>query len=154
MTLEDPDGISREIKIAGRADRFDIHVNDDTAAAVIDYKNQKMKKIAQRAEHILNDPQLLIYARAANENPVAAHLPGRTVDQAEWVSLKAELDKGEAKNIRANAVEDMPTLMDQFSVQIEKDLNVLWARQSMQAFAPNSVCQYCEARGICRKGMW
>jgi ATP-dependent helicase/nuclease subunit B len=83
-----------------------------------------------------------------------AHLPGRRVEKAEWVTLKAELDKGEAKNIRANAVEDMPELMDQFSIQIEKDLNVLWARQPMQAFAPNSVCKYCEARGICRKGMW
>jgi ATP-dependent helicase/nuclease subunit B len=154
LTLEDPDGISRDIKIAGRADRFDIHVNNDAAAAVIDYKNQPMKKITKRAEHILNDPQLLIYARAANENPSASHLPGRTVEQAEWVSLKAVVDKGEAKNIRANAVEDMPNLMDQFSVQIEKDLNVLWARQPMQAFAPDSVCQYCEARGICRKGMW
>jgi ATP-dependent helicase/nuclease subunit B len=154
LTLEDPDGISREIKIAGRADRFDIHVNDETSAAVIDYKNQNMKKIAQRAEHILNDPQLLIYARAANENPIAAHLPGRQVDQAEWVTLKAELNKGEAKNIRANALDDIPHLMDQFSMQIERDLNVLWARQPMQAFAPNSVCQYCEARGICRKGMW
>jgi len=154
LTLKDPDGISRDIKIAGRADRFDIHVNNDAAAAVIDYKNQPMKKITKRAEHILNDPQLLIYARAANENPIASHLLGRTVDQAEWVSLKAVVDKGEAKNIRANAVEDMPNLMDQFSVQIEKDLNVLWARQPMQAFAPDSVCQYCEARGICRKGMW
>ena len=41
FTLEDPDGISREIKIAGRADRFDIHVNDETSAAVIDYKNHQ-----------------------------------------------------------------------------------------------------------------
>ena len=154
LTLEDLDGISREIKIAGRADRFDIHVYDDNAAAVIDYKNQSMKKITKRAEQILNDPQLLIYARAANENPVAAHLPGRSVIQAEWVSLKAVVDKGEAKNIRANAVEDIPNLMDKFSTQIEKDLNVLWARQPMQAFAPDSVCKYCEARGICRKGMW
>jgi ATP-dependent helicase/nuclease subunit B len=154
LTLKDPDGLIREINIAGRADRFDIHISDDTAAAVIDYKNQKMKKIKDRAEYILNDPQLLIYARAANENPIAAHLPGRTVEKAEWVTLKAELDKGEAKNIRANAVEDMPELMDQFAIQIEKDLNVLWARQPMQAFAPNSVCKYCEARGICRKGMW
>ena len=74
--------------------------------------------------------------------------------QAEWVSLKAVVDKGETKNIRANAVEDMPNLMDQFSTQIERDLNVLWARQAMQAFATDSVCQYCDARGICRKGMW
>jgi ATP-dependent helicase/nuclease subunit B len=154
LTLKDPDGLVREINIAGRADRFDIHINDGTVAAVIDYKNQKMKKIKDRAEYILNDPQLLIYARAANENPIAAHLPGRRVEKAEWVTLKAELEKGEAKNIRANAVEDMSELMDQFSTQIEKDLNVLWARQPMQAFAPNSVCKYCEARGICRKGMW
>jgi len=48
----------------------------------------------------------------------------------------------------------MPELMEQFSEQIVQDLNALWARKPMQAFAPDSVCQYCEARGICRKGMW
>ncbi len=154
LSLTDPDGVQREIRIAGRADRFDIQESDSTAAAVIDYKNQKMKKIADRAENILDDPQLLIYARAANENPIAAHLPGRSVEQAEWITLKAELDKGEDKNIRAHAVEDMPNAMAQFSEQIVKDLNGLWARKPMQAFAPDSVCQYCEARGVCRKGMW
>ncbi len=154
LSLLDPDGVQRDIRIAGRADRFDIHQSDDTAAAVIDYKNQKMKKIVERSANILDDPQLLIYARAANENPGAAHLPGRTVEQAEWVTLKAELDKGESKNIRAHAVQEMPEIMAQFSEQIVKDLNGLWARKPMQAFAPDSVCQYCEARGICRKGMW
>ena len=105
LNLTDPDGVQREIRIAGRADRFDIHQSDSTAAAVIDYKNQNIKKIADRAENILDDPQLLIYARAVNENALAAHLPGRSVEQVEWVSLKAELDKGEDKNIRAHAVE-------------------------------------------------
>ena len=154
LSLTDPDGVQRDIRIAGRADRFDIHESDSTAAAVIDYKNQKMKKIVDRSENILDDPQLLIYARAANENTIAAHLPGRTVGEAQWVSLKAEIDKGEDKNIRVHTVEDMPNAMAQFSEQIEKDLNNLWARKPMQAFAPDSVCQYCEARGICRKGMW
>ena len=154
LSLTDPDGVQRDIRIAGRADRFDIHESDSTEAAVIDYKNQRMKKIVDRAKNILDDPQLLIYARAANENAIAAHLPGRTVGEAQWVSLKAELDKGEDKNIRAHTVEDMPDVMTQFSEQIEKDLNSLWARKPMQAFAPDSVCQYCEARGVCRKGMW
>ncbi len=154
LSLTDPDGVQRDIRIAGRADRFDIHESDSTAAAVIDYKNQKMKKIVDRSDNILDDPQLLIYARAANENEIAAHLPGRTVGQAQWVTLKAELDKGEDKMIRTHVVEDMPNAMVQFSEQIEKDLNNLWARKPMQAFAPDSVCQYCEARGICRKGMW
>ena len=154
LTLTDSNGVDREIRIAGRADRFDVHVSDQSVAAVMDYKNQNMKKIAKRAENVLDDPQLLIYARGANENSVAAHLPGRTVEQAEWVTLKAELNKGEDKNIRAYPVENMSELMQQFSEQIAQDLNELWARKPMQAFAPDSVCQYCEARGICRKGMW
>ncbi|QWD60743.1 PD-(D/E)XK nuclease family protein [Polynucleobacter sp. MWH-UH35A] len=154
LSLTDQNGVQRDIRISGRADRFDIHQSDSTAAAVIDYKNQKMKRIADRSENLLDDPQLLIYARAASENPSAAHIPGRKVDQAEWVSLKADLDKGEDKAIRAHPVENMPELMTQFSDQITQDLNGLWARKPMQAFAPDSVCQYCEARGICRKGMW
>jgi ATP-dependent helicase/nuclease subunit B len=150
----DQDGVVREIEIAGRADRFDIHRTDSTAAAVIDYKNQGLQKISLRAQNILDDPQLLIYARAVNENALAAHLPNRTVTQAEWVSLKADIKKPIDKIERAYLVEDMPEMMDQFSKQLSQDLEVLWARKPMKAFAPDSVCQYCEARGICRKGMW
>ena len=154
LTLTDPEGIQREIEIAGRADRFDMHETNQTAAAVIDYKNQKIQKIVDRADNLLDDPQLLIYARSVNEGAIAANLPGRIVDQAAWVTLKAEIDKGDGKNIRAHAVEDMPDMMAQFSEQIVDDLNVLWARKPMKAFAPDSVCRYCDARGICRKGMW
>ncbi|OYW80767.1 MAG: hypothetical protein B7Z19_02230, partial [Polynucleobacter sp. 32-46-5] len=121
---------------------------------VIDYKNQGINKIKQRADRLLDDPQLLIYARAVNENAMAAHLPGRTIEQAEWVSLKADLKKADDKIVRAYPVERMPEVMGQFSEQLNEDLEVLWARKPMKAFAPDSVCQYCEARGICRKGMW
>ncbi|CAM3598522.1 PD-(D/E)XK nuclease family protein [Polynucleobacter brandtiae] len=154
LTLIDQNGAEQAIRIAGRADRFDINQLNVTTAAVIDYKNQGIKRISDRADHILDDPQLLIYARGVNENATAAHLPGREVKQAEWVSLKSTLDKGEDKIIRAHPVQDMPDMMQQFSDQITQDLNTLWARKPMKAFAPDSVCKYCEARGICRKGMW
>ena len=154
VTLTDPNGVQREIEIVGRADRFDINTNHSTAAAVIDYKNQGINKIKKRADHLLDDPQLLIYARAVNENAIAAHLPGRNIEQAEWVSLKADLKKAEDKIVRSYPVEQMPEMMVQFSEQLSDDLEVLWARKPMKAFAPDSVCQYCEARGICRKGMW
>ena len=154
ITLKDPDGVQREIRIAGRADRFDIHESDNSIAAVIDYKNQDIRKIADRAENILNDPQLLIYARGANENPVAVSLPGRTVRHAEWVSLKAKIAESEKKNVRSYPVGVIPELMEAFSEQIVQDLDDLWARKPMKAFAPDSVCQYCDARGVCRKGMW
>ena len=153
LKITDPDGVQRDIRIAGRADRFDIHQSDKSAAAVIDYKNQKIKKITERAKNILDDPQLLIYARGATENSTEARIPGRTVDQAEWVTLRADLIK-EEKIIRARPVEDMSEVMSEFSEQVVNDLNDLWARKPMAAFAPDSVCQYCEARGICRKGMW
>ena len=154
VVLTDPDGVQREIEIAGRADRFDVNSNNSNAAAVIDYKNQGISKIKNRAEHLLDDPQLLIYARAVNENAIAAHLPGRKIEQAEWVSLKADLKKAEDKIVRAHPVEKMTEAMELFSDQLNEDLKVLWARKPMKAFAPDSVCQYCEARGICRKGMW
>lgn len=154
VSLTDSYGVQREIEIAGRADRFDISTANPNAAAVIDYKNQGFKKIQKRAEHLLDDPQLLIYARAVNENAIAAHLPGRTIEQAEWVSLRADLKKADEKIVRTHLVEQMPEMMAQFSEQLNEDLEVLWARKPMKAFAPDSVCQYCEARGICRKGMW
>ncbi|WP_114653247.1 PD-(D/E)XK nuclease family protein [Polynucleobacter necessarius] len=154
VMLIDPDGVQREVEIVGRADRFDVNTNSSSAAAVIDYKNQGINKIKKRADHLLNDPQLLIYARAVNENAIAAHLPGRTIEQAERVSLKADLKKADDKIVRAYPVEQMPEMMEQFSEQLNADLEVLWARKPMKAFAPDSVCQYCEARGICRKGMW
>jgi ATP-dependent helicase/nuclease subunit B len=154
LTITEPNGEERDIRIAGRADRFDVQQSNNGVAAVIDYKNQKMKKITERSNAILNDPQLLIYARGANENPVAGRLPICDVEQVEWVTLKAELDEGEAKLIRDHVVADMPERMAEFNEQIQDDLNTLWARKPMQAFAPDGVCRYCEARGICRKGMW
>jgi len=149
----DVDGEQRMIRIEGRADRFDIHLHNPEQAEVIDYKNQSMAKIKKRAEHVLDDPQLLIYARAANENPISAHLQGRQVDHAQWVSLKVDL-KRDKKLQRSLELEDVAELMPQFDQQITEDMQNLWSRKPMTAFAPDGVCKYCEARGICRKGMW
>jgi ATP-dependent helicase/nuclease subunit B len=112
-----------------------------------------MTKIKKRAEHVLDDPQLLIYARAANEDPASAHLQGQQVDHAQWVSLKLDI-KRDKKLIRSLEVEGVPELMPVFDRQITEDMQNLWSRKEMTAFAPDGVCKYCEARGICRKGMW
>jgi len=149
----DFDGENRVIRIEGRADRFDVNVQDEQQAEVIDYKNQSMTKIKKRAEHVLDDPQLLIYTRAANENPASAHLQNHQIKRAQWVSLKVDL-KRDKKLLRSLEVESMPDLMPQFDQQMTQDMQNLWSRKEMTAFAPDGVCKYCEARGICRKGMW
>ncbi len=153
LNFIDLDGQNRVIRIEGRADRFDINIQDEQKAEVIDYKNQSMTKIKKRAEHVLDDPQLLIYARAANENPASAHLQNHQINRAQWVSLKLDL-KRDKKLLRSLEVEGVTDLMPQFDQQITQDMQNLWSRKEMTAFAPDGVCKYCEARGICRKGMW
>jgi ATP-dependent helicase/nuclease subunit B len=154
LTFQDADGNPREIRIEGYADRFDIQLENPQLASVIDYKHQTFKKVKDRAEHILDDPQLLIYARAANEGAENHKIVGHQVRQAEWVSLKADVNKDGQNAQRSQEVSPMPELMQEFSVQITQDLEDLWAKKPMEAFAPDGVCQYCEARGLCRKGVW
>lgn len=154
LPFQDPDGNLKMIRIEGYADRYDVNVDSNKLASVIDYKNQRFDKVKVRAEHILDDPQLLIYARAANEGQESLKLAGHQVGQAEWVALKADISKGEKKATRSQEVADMPAMMQQFSEQMTEDVEQLWAKKPMQAFAPEGVCQYCEARGICRKGIW
>jgi ATP-dependent helicase/nuclease subunit B len=154
LPFKDVDGNLNFIRIEGFADRFDVQADNNKVASVLDYKNQRFEKVKLRAEHILDDPQLLIYARAANEGQENHKLSGHQVQQAEWVALKADISKGEEKALRGQEVVDMPMMMRQFSEQITADVEQLWAKKPMQAFAPEGVCQYCEARGICRKGIW
>ena len=148
-----PHGEGKIIRIEGRADRFDINIQSQHQAEVIDYKNQSMTKMKKRAEHLLDDPQLLIYARAANDDPAAAHLQGYQVERAQWVSLKLDI-KRDKKLQRSLEVEDIAELMPVFSEQLTEDIQQLWSGKELTAFAPDGVCKYCEARGICRKGMW
>ncbi|MBU3628011.1 PD-(D/E)XK nuclease family protein [Polynucleobacter sp. AP-Reno-20A-A9] len=154
LPFKDMDGNPKIIRIEGYADRYDVNIDNINLASVIDYKNQRFERVKVRAEHLLDDPQLLIYARAANEGQENHKLAGHRVQQAEWVALKADISKGEQKALRSQEVVDMPEMMQQFSEQITKDVEQLWAKKPMQAFAPEGVCQYCEARGICRKGIW
>jgi ATP-dependent helicase/nuclease subunit B len=154
LPFKDADGDLKMIRIEGYADRYDVNVDNCKLASVIDYKNQRFERVKVRAEHVLDDPQLLIYARAANEGQESHKLTGHQVTQAEWVALKADISKGEQKATRSQEIVDMPEMMQLFSKQITEDVEQLWAKKPMQAFAPEGVCQYCEARGICRKGIW
>ena len=151
LPFTDVDGNERHIRIEGYADRFDVSIHDSKAASVIDYKNQNLTKVEWRSEAVLDDPQLLIYARASNESK---KISGRVVNAAEWVALKADVKKEGDEAARTVAIEAMPELMQEFSEQMTEDVQSLWSGKPLKAFAPDSVCQYCEARGICRKGMW
>ena len=146
------DGELRLMRIEGYVDRVDTNINS-TNAAVLDYKHQSIKRVRDRADGILDDPQLLIYARAVTDADSNLPLQGR-VTEAEWVALKAELKNGNAGAERSVAVANLAETTTQSMAQMTEDVELLWARKTLHAFAPDSVCRYCESRGLCRKGMW
>ncbi|MCM0028904.1 MAG: PD-(D/E)XK nuclease family protein [Polynucleobacter sp.] len=147
------DGELRMMRIEGYVDRIDAHI-DSASAAVLDYKHQTVKKVRDRAASVLDDPQLLIYARAVTDADSHVPMQGRAVTDAEWVALKTELKNGNSSAERSVAVADLADTAIQSMAQITEDVELLWARKTLNAFAPDSVCRYCESRGICRKGMW
>jgi ATP-dependent helicase/nuclease subunit B len=146
-------GDLRMMRIEGYVDRIDTNINS-ASAAVLDYKHQTIKKVRDRAASVLDDPQLLIYARAVTESEPNLPMQGRSVTQAEWVALKTELKNGHGSAERSVAVADLADTAKQSMAQITEDVELLWSRKTLNAFAPDSVCRYCESRGICRKGMW
>jgi ATP-dependent helicase/nuclease subunit B len=147
------DGELRMMRIEGYVDRIDTH-NELASAAVLDYKHQTLKKVRDRAARVLDDPQLLIYARAVTDAGSNLPLQGRLVTDAEWVALKAEIKNGNGSAERSVTVADVADMAKQSMAQMTEDVELLWARKTLNAFAPDSVCRYCESRGICRKGMW
>jgi ATP-dependent helicase/nuclease subunit B len=129
------------IRVSGFVDRLDIH--PEHGVEVIDYKYSSKTSINKKKSNIEDDPQLVIYAKAVDGHDL---VNGQAVAGASWVSIK------EAKT--AIQVEDLSEHMNELPAQMIADIEALWGGSPVVASAPDSVCQYCQARGICRKGMW
>lgn len=129
------------IRVSGFVDRLDIH--PEHGVEVIDYKYSSKTSINKKKSNIEDDPQLVIYAKAVDGRDL---VNGQAVAGASWVSIK------EAKT--TIQVEDLSEHMNELPAQMIADIEALWGGSPVVASAPDSVCQYCQARGICRKGMW
>ncbi len=132
------------IRVAGQVDRIDINLQTHEAA-VIDYKYSSESSIRKKQKNIEDDPQLVIYAKAINADPVA---DGALSTKASWVSVK---DKDVGFELD---VDDLAIEMQHLPAQMIADIEQVWGGTPLPASGPDSVCQYCQVRGICRKGMW
>ena len=137
------------IRIEGYADRIDINPNDQTLA-ILDYKHQSRKRVEERSEQLMDDPQLLMYAKAISDQ--YSRKQG-SITELDWVALKMDLKKKASTN-RTIAIENLSDATNQLEQQLHEDLSAVWSGTPMRAFAPDGTCRYCDARGICRKGMW
>ena len=124
------------IELHGRLDRLD--QNSDGARAVLDYKTRPLPALAAKLKDA-EDHQLPFYGLLCAQHLSAAH----------YVAL--ETFKEQTGDVAAPDFERRQQDLQQ---------QIVGLMQSVQqgAFLPAngiaSVCQYCEVRGLCRKGVW
>jgi len=119
-----------EITLHGRVDRVD---QKSDARTVIDYKTGSAQGLKKKLKDPTEAVQLPFYAWLAEA--AAAYLP---INETPVAPL--ELD-GE-------------TDVDAISRRLPKLLEAIAAGAALPASGIDAACQYCEARGLCRKGMW
>ncbi len=85
----------------------------------------------------------MIYANAIQGSSL---VDGAMVHEASWVSIKESQVELSIDNLD-ESIEKLPS-------QMRADIDRVWSGDVLKASAPDSVCQYCQVRGLCRKGMW
>lgn len=119
-----------EITLYGRVDRVDAKGD---ARAVIDYKTSAAQGLRKKLKDPAEAVQLPFYAWLAEA--AAAYLPINETPVA-LLELDGETD------------------VDAIVRRLPDLLEAIAAGAALPASGIDSVCAYCEARGVCRKGMW
>lgn len=138
-----------EILLRGRLDRIDERPldNGDTERAVLDYKTKSVTALRQRLKS-REDQQLAFYGLLQPQvgDPPVALAP---VDVASYVAL--EVERGKTGDCEASDYGPWKTQLQSVVVQT---MRAIAHGANLPAQGVESVCQYCEVRGLCRKGAW
>jgi ATP-dependent helicase/nuclease subunit B len=119
-----------EVELFGDADRIDIKGN---ALNVIDYKTSAASSLKKKLKDPAEAVQLPFYAWLADA--AAAYLP---IDETPIAPLML----------------DGETDVEAISLRLPQMLGAIAQGAALPAQGVDAVCRYCEARGLCRKGMW
>jgi ATP-dependent helicase/nuclease subunit B len=124
-----------EITLHGRIDRVDRRVGPggSEALTVIDYKTGAAQGLKKKLSNPAEAVQLPFYAWLAES--AAAYLPINETPVAP-LELNGETD------------------IDAICRRLPALLEAMAAGAALPAGGVDSVCKHCEARGLCRKGMW
>jgi ATP-dependent helicase/nuclease subunit B len=125
-----------EVMLHGYLDRVDENAYGERA--VLDYKSTSQATLAKRLREG-EDHQLPFYGL----------LSEKALVNAAYVPLEATKD-----SIRAVDAPDFDVWQQALSEQIVHDMRAIDHGAPMPATGPESVCRFCDARGLCRKGAW
>ncbi len=124
------------LKLVGRIDRIDRLA--DGAALVMDYKTEAQAATKSRLAQPTEDTQLAFYAALLQDDTL----------QAAYVNVG---ERGETKTLAQPAV--VPA-RDALVQGILDDFAAISAGAALPALGEGTVCDFCSARGLCRKDFW
>ena len=127
--------VDRMMRLRGRFDRIDRRHDD---YAVLDYKTGSAKSLKERAGNPDEDGQLPFYAMLAETMPRELAYVGLDSDPLSSFTMA-----GDVAEISAGHRQ-----------RLQQTLSAIAAGQGLPAQGVERVCEYCEARGICRKTHW
>lgn len=125
-----------EIILHGRVDRMDENAAGERA--VLDYKSTNQTALRDKLKQG-EDHQLPFYG-------LLSDVP---LSNALYIPLEASKDK-----IKEVESPDYDNWQQTLSVQIATSMRAIAHDAPLPATGPESVCQYCDVRGLCRKGAW
>ena len=133
-------------KLYGKLDRMDAQDSPEGPIPfVIDYKTESRKTTTDRLKEPLEDVQLAFYA---------ALLPDDTL-RAAYLSIN-DRPGSTANDSATKLVEHTEVLeaREQLRVGLSHDMARVAAGHPMPALGEGRVCEFCKARGLCRKDFW
>ena len=127
------DGGAR-VELYGRIDRIDSMNSAENGASLLDYKTQTAKAIKDRLK---DDVQLPAYALLHGDAAQAAYV---ALDDEQIVAVTAGDEEGE-----------LMAAAEAQGQRLQMAFNTLRAGAKLPAHGVDSVCQWCEMRGLCRR---
>ena len=124
------------LKLVGKIDRIDRLA--DGSALVIDYKTEARTTTHQRIKESREDTQLAFYAALLTDDTLAA----------------AYVNVGEKDATKSFAQADIVSLRDQLLESIATDMARIGNGAPLPALGEGQACEFCAARGLCRKDFW
>ena len=132
-TREQPLG---PLVLQGRLDRIDRLRSG--AALVLDYKTESLDKTRARTKNPLEDTQMAFYAALLGEEAV----------EGMYLNLS---ERGEVTQVEPK---DLALSRAALLQGIEDDMARITAGAALPALGEGAACDYCAARGLCRKDFW
>ncbi len=124
------------IELIGRIDRTDVMA--DGQVLVVDYKTEPLAKTRARIKEPLEDTQMAFYA---------ALLPEDTL-RGMYVNV------GEKDGTKPCEQEHLVDARDALIHGLLEDVEAIAGGAALPALGEGVACDYCDARGLCRKDFW